>query len=172
MKRKTLKNLGQVATAQLVQRVIGVSNGVFLSPIVIIYFDSYVKSIVVLSFISIVMCIALIMLYDFSKKDWLFLEELKQTQNNLNEDVVIGKSSITKKIAKWSNKNKGILFLLIVCLDPTIAVLYYRKGSYLYNGIKELKIAVLFLVSTVVYNTIFTYSATFIIWLCHLITNL
>lgn len=170
MKRKTWKNLGQVATAQLVQRVIGVSNGVFLSPIVIIYFDDYFKSIVALSIISIIMCLGLVMLYDFSKKDWLFLEELKQAQKNL--DVVEGKSSITKKIAKWSNKNKGILFLLIVCLDPTIAVLYYRKGSYLYNGVKEIKIGVLFLVSTVVYNTIFTYSATFIIWLCHLITNL
>ncbi len=136
----------RVRNGIIVQRIVSMSHAYALSPWVVMH-NEFFTSILLLTSISIVLGLACIAVYDKTKTDWLLIESLKEAhcRNTVNEL----QNRITRFIIKWSKKGKGLLVVVLVLWDPAIAVLYCRSGYGLYNGIPNLKIWTLFLLSCI-----------------------
>lgn len=89
--------------------------------------------------------VLLIKAYDWSKTDWLLIEKIKQSQND--EDAKGWMMWLLKRV----KEQKVLTFLILSLDDPVTVTLYFRKGSYQYNGMSSFDWKI-FLLSSVVSN--------------------
>lgn len=81
---------------------------------------------------STLVCYFLLVFYDWSKKDWLGIETLKEFREEVGH-------SRARRLINWI-LNKGdiaALVLLSIQFDPFITTAYMRHGSYQYNGLSK-----------------------------------
>ncbi len=93
----------------------------------------YVTGGAVMMAAAIILNALIIKAYDWSKTDWLYIEEIKKVRDS--DDVKLpGILNILKPLLR-----KGDIFaFFILCFDdPVTVVLYLRKGSHLYNGMSS-----------------------------------
>ncbi|MBK5215757.1 MAG: hypothetical protein JJE53_03050 [Candidatus Pacebacteria bacterium] len=90
-----------------------------------------------------------ILVYDYIKIDWLLIENFKEKQSK--KQTIINHTAITRKILKLKKIGKGrvFVFIVLVCTDPVITVLYYREGHHQWNNIPS-KNFMLFFISAVI----------------------
>jgi len=91
-----------------------------------------VKGGVIMIILSTLICYLLLVFYDWSKKDWLGIESIKQVRE-------YGGSSKIGRIASWILKrgNVAVMILLSLQFDPFITTAYMRLGSGQYNGLSK-----------------------------------
>lgn len=91
-----------------------------------------------------------ICLYDRLKKDWFSFEELKTLKGRAAEPGWRG------WITKLLHKGDALAFLILsIKEDPTMTMLYLRRGSHQYNGMSQRDWKI-FLASTIVANLYWT----------------
>jgi len=91
-----------------------------------------VKGGIMMSLASFLVCWLIMIFYDWSKKDWLGIETLKEAREYK------GTSRLRLWIAKTVRNNR--LFLLLVLsinFDPFITTAYMRRGANRYNGMRS-----------------------------------
>ena len=97
----------------------------------------------VLSFLT---SYGLVLFYDFSGKDWLGIETLKELKES-------NPKSIAGKFTAWILKNGdlAVMTFLSIKFDPFITVVYMRHGAHQYDGFsrRDWKI---FITSSVISN--------------------
>jgi hypothetical protein len=106
---------------------------------------------------SVVLNLAVIQTYDWSKKDWLFLETLK----GLREcSEASDKGRLVTRILR--SGDIPAFFLLSWLEDAIVVTLYLRHGANLFNGLSR-RDWIIFWASTVVSNLIWILSLASII---------
>ncbi|WP_210529718.1 hypothetical protein [Rubellimicrobium arenae] len=99
---------------------------------------------------SVLVNIAVLRVYDWSRRDFLLLESIKDLRQ-------------LEGTAPWRRAVSGVIrsgdipaFFILSCLeDPVVATLYLRRGSHLYNGF-ALRDWTIFLASTLLSNLVWT----------------
>lgn len=77
----------------------------------------------------------IVLIYDYTKKDWLLIEYLKEKLYQKQEMTV--HTSVTRKILKLKKIGNWFLFIGLVCTDPVVTILYYRDGHHIWNKIPK-----------------------------------
>ncbi len=146
-----------------ISKSVGVGTNLLLLTLVLIYlgdklvdinlrfFDHWGYFSAILSLI--IMDLFILRIYDFWRIDFFGFEEFKKNEENL--DLIVVKNKFVKKIILWKKKGNKFLLLMFILWNSTLTVLYYRKGNFLFNGIKEGKTFLLFIISALVCNTKF-----------------
>jgi len=82
--------------------------------------------------LSTFVCYLLLLFYDWSKRDWLGIETIKQIKER-EAKTTIG------KITAWILRKSDLFALLLLSIqfDPFITTVYLRKGSNQYNGMSR-----------------------------------
>ena len=82
--------------------------------------------------LSFILCYALILFYDWTKKDWIGIETLKGVKE-LNPQKKSG------KFISWLAKkgDPAVLIFLSIKFDPFVTVAYMRHGAHKYNGMSK-----------------------------------
>jgi hypothetical protein len=114
-------------------------------PAAILYFGVVYGSLIMV-IISIVLCLATFVFYDWAKKDWIGIETMKEMKETETKGRV---SRIFQNLLK-----KGDLFALVVLsikFDPFIATAYLRHGSNKFNGLSKRDWKI-FIISTILSN--------------------
>lgn len=106
----------------------------------------YTFSVLISTAIIVVVGVIFIRLHDYYKID--LLEKFKKSRGE--KDRVFNRTE--RFIIKWEKKGSWFLFIALILGDSIIAVLYYREGSYKFNGLPTWKIKVLFFSSVLIIN--------------------
>ena len=97
----------------------------------------------IMTVISLVVCYATLLFYDWAKKDWLGIETIKELREYTGD-------SRTVRILQWAMRkgNAMLLIFLSIWYDPFVTVAYMRQGAHEYNGMtgRDWKIFLLALV--------------------------
>ena len=111
----------------------------------------YLSSVLVTTIIYILIGILSVKIYDYCKKDYLLIEALKDAEKNNQTSEL---NFIIKLILKWSKKrkNKNILGLILASQNPGLVVIYYREGSFLYNGFAGKNMKIFFFINLLIVN--------------------
>ena len=109
----------------------------------------YLSSVLVTTIIYILIGILSVKIYDYCKKDYLLIEALKDAEKNNQTSEL---NFIIKLILKWTRKNKTILGLLLASQNPGLIVIYYREGSFLYNGFVGKNMKIFFFINLLIVN--------------------
>lgn len=126
----------------LVQDTALLSSGLFLRAVINHGFDYVLYPVVllwlgnlyggiVLTILAVVVNIAIIKAYDWSKTDWLLIERLKK---NRDSDMHEGWKG---GFFRFLRRNNVLAFLILCIDDPVTVTLYFRKGHYEYNGMTK-----------------------------------
>lgn len=96
----------------------------------IIYRLGIVTGGVVMTFLSFVVCLTLLKLYDSSKKDWLGIEAIKGLKT-YNGSKMLG------RFTSWlMKKGTPVVFVFLsIRFDPFITTAYFRQGKF--NGLSK-----------------------------------
>ncbi len=115
-----------------------------LYPIILVWLGNE-DGAVVLTILATIINVLIIQVYDWSETDWLLIEKIKHMGEQ--EDHTGWKAHFFKFV----RKNKVLTFLVLCADDPVTVTLYFRKGSYQYNGMstRDWKI---FIASNIVSN--------------------
>lgn len=109
----------------------------------------YILSVFISTAIIMVVGVIFIKIHDYYKID--LLEKFKKSRGD--EDRFFNKTE--RFIMKWEKKGSWILFLALTLGDSIVAVIYYREGSYRFNGLPTWKIKGLFFLSVLTINAYF-----------------
>ena len=82
--------------------------------------------------LSFLVCYGTLLFYDWTKKDWIGIETLKEIRE-LEPKNKLGRF-ITKLVRK---SNSLALIILSIQFDPFITVAYMRHGAHQYNGLSK-----------------------------------
>jgi len=83
-------------------------------------------------FLSFIVCLATLFLYDFLQKDWLGIEMIKKFKTS------DAHSRLHQFTSRLLNKSDWfVMILLSLRFDPFITTIYMRKGVNEYNGMKK-----------------------------------
>lgn len=115
-----------------------------LYPVVLLWLGNTIGGIV-LTILAVIINIAIIKAYDWSKTDWLLIEKLKDLRDR--DDHSGWKAHLFSII----RKNKVAMFFILCIDDPVTVTLYFRKGSYQYNGMTKSDWGI-FILSNIVSN--------------------
>lgn len=87
---------------------------------------------IVMTFLSFLACLAIMKLYDVTKKDWFGIETIKEVKN------YDGKHK-AGRIASWILRrgDPASLVFLSIQFDPFITTAYLRHGAFQFNGMKK-----------------------------------
>ena len=85
----------------------------------------------------------IVLIYDYTKKDWLLIEYLKEKIYQKQE--LVQHTSITRKILKLKKIGNWFLFVGLVCTDPVVTILYYRNGHHIWNKIPKKNLNLFFI---------------------------
>ncbi len=121
-------------------------NNYLIIPWVVINFD-YPESLIISNATLILISYGLIKLYDNQENDVLFMESLKRQQSRNLESKF--KNSVVKSLIRFSKYGSFLLTIVVLFMGPLITVVYFREGYALYNSIPNKKIALLFLLSSI-----------------------
>jgi hypothetical protein len=107
----------------------------------------------IMTALSALVCYLTLLFYDWSKKDWLGIEAIKELKHSE------GKGPVTRFLARLMRRGDGLALLaLSVYFDPFIAVAYLRSGSYHFNGLTRREWR-LFWVSVLIGNLFWSFVA-------------
>ena len=95
---------------------------------------------------SVVLNLSVIRAYDWSKKDWLLLETLKDLKDRSDGN---GASGVVSRVLQWGDI--PAFFLLSWIEDSIVVTLYLRHGAHRFNGLSR-RDWMIFWASTVVSN--------------------
>lgn len=86
----------------------------------------------IMSFLSFLVCYGLVLFYDWSKRDWLGIEMIKELRE-YSGNATFG------KIFSWIMNRGGLVALIFLSIkfDPFIATVYMRKGAGKFDGMKR-----------------------------------
>jgi len=115
-----------------------------LYPIVMLWLGNLTGGLLMVA-LSLLLNTAIIGLYDWSKVDWLLLEKVKHLQH---QDV--GQGWLVRAL-RLVSRNKALTFFVLCLDDPVTVTLYFREGSYRFNGLNSRDWRI-FLAATVVSN--------------------
>ena len=84
----------------------------------------------VMTFLSFIVCLTLLKLYDSSQRDWLGIERIKEIKN-------YDGSKGLKRLASWiMKKGDSVVFLFLsIKVDPFVTTIYLRRGNF--NGMSR-----------------------------------
>ena len=87
---------------------------------------------IIMTILSMDLCLVMLYLYDWTKKDWLGIETIKSVRE-LSSESWFG------RIASWILKkgDPAALVFLSLMFDPFITTAYMRRGSHQYNGMNR-----------------------------------
>jgi hypothetical protein len=86
----------------------------------------------VMTSLSALACYVTLLFYDWSKKDWLGIEALKELKQLESE------GRLARLLGRLLKKSDWLaLLILTIYFDPFITVAYLRKGSYRFNGLSK-----------------------------------
>ncbi len=87
---------------------------------------------IVMTIFSLIACLLVMKVYDWSKRDWLGIESIKRLK-----EYTGGRK--TGKILSWilRQSNPVVMLFLSIKFDPFIATIYMRHGSHQYNGMSK-----------------------------------
>ncbi|CAN1573245.1 hypothetical protein MCELHM10_03435 [Paracoccaceae bacterium] len=121
----------------------GFDYGVY--PVALVYFG-YFWGGVIMTIASVFLNLAVIRAYDWSKRDWLMLETLKELKHKSQDEGVSG-------FVSWALRKGDIpaFFLLSWLEDAIVVTLYLRHGVNQFNGLAR-RDWMIFWAATVVSN--------------------
>lgn len=91
----------------------------------VIYQFGILKGGIVMIIISFILCIMTMKFYDWSKRDWLGIEAIKELK------TYKGKKNIGRLTSWILQKSDPVIFLFLsIKFDPFITTAYLRKGSF------------------------------------------
>lgn len=133
-----------------------------LYPIALIYFG-YIWGGVIMTFASVFLNLAVIRAYDWSKRDWLMLESLKELKHESRVEGVGG-------FVGWVLRKGDVpAFVILSWIEDAIVVtLYLRHGVNQFNGLSR-RDWTIFWASTVVSNLFWIVSVASVIEVIRLI---
>lgn len=86
---------------------------------------------IVMLFTSFLVCLMTIKFYDWSRKDWLGIEMLKEARE-------MGNTGANRFIAKFMKNSKWAqLVILSIAQDPFIVMVFLREGAHRYGEMKK-----------------------------------
>ncbi|HEY5587401.1 MAG TPA: hypothetical protein VIK86_00435 [Candidatus Paceibacterota bacterium] len=103
----------------------------------------YKIAILLMFLFSFIVRFLMILIYDYTKKDWLLIEYLKEKLYQKQEMTV--HTSVTRKILKLKKIGNWFLFIGLVCTDPVVTILYYRDGHHIWNKIPKKNLNLFFI---------------------------
>jgi len=140
-------------------KVIEISVGLAASRLIVLLFDYFLYPLVVYHFgilrggvimtlFSLIFCITALKFYDWSKRDWLGIEAIKEIKTYKG----------TKKIGRVTSwvlkKNDPIVFLFLsIKFDPFVTTAYMRHGKF--NGMSK-RAWTIFMGSLIISNAYWT----------------
>lgn len=115
---------GRLAVGHTVNKLWDMAFDYGLYPFVI-YLFGLVCGFVIMAFISFIICWLLMMFYDWSKKDWLGIEAIKDLKQ-------YNGPSRTGKWLSWVLRKSDIVACLFLSIqfDPFIVTVYLRRGRF------------------------------------------
>jgi ABC-type transport system involved in multi-copper enzyme maturation permease subunit len=87
---------------------------------------------VVMTIVSMAVCLMMLYLYDYTKKDWLGIETIKSIRE-LSGDSWLGR--IASRILEKGDP--AAFVFLSLTFDPFITTAYMRYGRHQYNGLHQ-----------------------------------
>lgn len=126
--------------------------GYVIDPLVYIIFGYY-PTMIIGTIISIIVGYIYIRQYDTHKQDWLLFEKLKSTRQFL-----VSEEKEIIYVLKNLPKIFGRIFLFIYSFvsNPGTTLLITRKGSYKYDGFGPWYMYMLFILSAIATNVVWT----------------
>lgn len=87
---------------------------------------------VIMAFVSFLVCWATLLFYDWSKKDWIGIETIKELK-----EYEGGK--IMGRLFSWFIKKSDPVAILVLSIyfDPFVTTAYMRRGAHKYNGLEK-----------------------------------
>ena len=80
---------------------------------------------------SLLVCLALLRLYDWSKRDWLGIEAVKAAREYHGPSPFRDALARLLRFGDW-----GAFFVLSIQFDPFVTVIYMRRGSSHFGGLR------------------------------------
>jgi hypothetical protein len=150
-----LRRIGEKAatfgTGLAIKKSIDYGFDYLLYPVVLLWFG-YLWGGIIMTGLSVALNLAVIRVYDWSKRDWLLLETIKELRD--------GPDGLAKTPwARWIAR-KGDLpafFLLSWFEDPIVVTLYLRRSAHRYDGLDR-RDWLIFWASTLVSNLLWMLS--------------
>jgi hypothetical protein len=106
-----------------------------LYPLVILYLG-IISGGVLMTFLTAVICYAIIVFYDKLQKDWLCLELVKEYR--VRAENYRGESRILTFLSRWLRRSDlALIFALSLKFDPAIVTIATRRGKYSGMGRRE-----------------------------------
>jgi hypothetical protein len=124
---KILNNLSTLSAGLIMRWVINHGFDYILYPVVLVWLGNTIGG-TVLTILATIINIYLIKAYDWSKTDWFLIEKLKLTIENNTY------TGWKHKLLNLFKQNRITVFFILCLDDPITVTLYFRKGSYKYNG--------------------------------------
>ena len=146
--RKVLWPTALFGTGLALKEAINWPYDYILYPAVIIWKGPLVGGAIMI-FLSIFYDLWIIRAYDWAKTDWFYIEKLKE----------IRETDAQTRWGRWfrwflKKGNVAMFFFLCVKENPATVVIYFRKGSFQYNGMKSRDWKIFF-ASVVVANLVY-----------------
>lgn len=89
---------------------------------------------IMMIFISLVIDLSTMKIYDILKKDWLGIETAKEIKEYLKNYS----KSIIGRLLAWSDKSEFMMIILLTLkFNPFIVTAYMRHGAHKYNGLNK-----------------------------------
>jgi hypothetical protein len=101
-----------------------------LYPVVLLWLGNNLGG-VVLTVLATILNVLVIKAYDWSKVDWFWIEKIKHAGE------LKGHEGWKAHFFNFVQKNKILTFLILCLDDPVTVTLYFREGSYRYNGMSK-----------------------------------
>lgn len=87
---------------------------------------------IIMTALSALICYLSLLFYDWTKKDWLGIEAIKELKDTRNTSRLSRLLKATMHRSDWL-----ALLILSVYFDPFITIAYLRPGSYQFNGLSR-----------------------------------
>lgn len=101
-----------------------------LYPLVIALLGAIVGGLIMTAFSALV-CYLYILFYDWSKRDWLGLELLRELRDGEEKQ-----GRVARLMQRAARKGNWLAFLALSCYtDPFVTTVYLRKSAETYNGL-------------------------------------
>lgn len=86
----------------------------------------------IMTVLSALVCYLTLLFYDWSKKDWLGIEAIKEIKHAENPGRFTRLITATLRRSDWL-----AMLVLSINFDPFITIAYLRPGSYHFNGLSR-----------------------------------
>lgn len=125
------KRVAELSVGIITNKAIDSTFNYLLYPFVIYHFG-IIKGGIVMTFLSFLICLGTIKFYDWSKRDWLGIEAIKELKG------YEGKHKLGRLTSWFLKRSDPAAFLFLsVWYDPFIVTAYLRHGANRFNGMNS-----------------------------------